>query len=368
MRRNVQERAVLERTFDLEVDRLPRRFPVVGQVLVELGVFLGLDVGWRARPKRSHRVQRLADDDRLLVLLRVLLVGRWLGRFLALDIHLDRPRHEIGIAAHDVADPPFLSEVGNGFRTRIGRARRRQLQRERDRRAVILLVDLLDRVVPVAATLPSHALLLTCTPRVERDLVRDHEARVEADTELTNELGEFRTGTLARLRRLRRLLQSLGELLRSGASDRADVLHDLVLGHPDPVVVDHEFVILGIAVDSNVESVVPFVQRGIRESFEAELVERVGRIRDQLSQEDLLVAVERMDHQVEELLRLGLEFVLLCGRGHGLGPCCSGLPGTVREPEILAFDAGGVKWRAHADRGCSSAIVRRIVLATEALV
>ena len=48
-------------------------------------------------------------------------------------------------------------------------------------------------------------------------------------------------------------------------------------------------------------------QRGVGERLEAQLVAGVRGVGDQLAQEDLLVAVQRVDHQVEELLDLGLE-------------------------------------------------------------
>src|SRR5690606_32199470 len=45
----------------------------------------------------------------------------------------------------------------------------------------------------------------------------------------------------------------------------------------------------------------------LRERLEAQLVGGVRRVGDQLAQEDLLVAVQRMDHEVQELPHLGLE-------------------------------------------------------------
>ena len=44
----------------------------------------------------------------------------------------------------------------------------------------------------------------------------------------------------------------------------------------------------------------------------------IGRVRDQLADEDFAVGVEGVDNDVEELFDLGLEFVLV-RVGHGLG-------------------------------------------------
>jgi hypothetical protein len=58
-------------------------------------------------------------------------------------------------------------------------------------------------------------------------------------------------------------------------------------------------------------------QLGAGDLLEPALVEGVGGVGDQLAEEDVLVGVERVDHQVEELLHLGLEFVTFGALGHG---------------------------------------------------
>ena len=51
----------------------------------------------------------------------------------------------------------------------------------------------------------------------------------------------------------------------------------------------------------------------------AQLLECVGRIRNELAHEDFLFRVERVDDDIEQLLDLGLEFEFLrCGGGHGV--------------------------------------------------
>ena len=60
---------------------------------------------------------------------------------------------------------------------------------------------------------------------------------------------------------------------------------------------------------------VVFEQRRVGDRLEPQLVAGVRGVRDELAQEDLLVAVERMDHQVEELLDLRLEPECFACRG-----------------------------------------------------
>jgi hypothetical protein len=65
----------------------------------------------------------------------------------------------------------------------------------------------------------------------------------------------------------------------------------------------------GLLVDAQRDPQVriAFIERGVGERFEAQLVGCVGCVRNQLPQEDLLVAVQGVDHQREQLLDLGLE-------------------------------------------------------------
>ena len=49
-------------------------------------------------------------------------------------------------------------------------------------------------------------------------------------------------------------------------------------------------------------------ERGVGEGLEAQLLAGVRGVRDQLAQEDLLVRVQRVNHEPQYLLGLGLEF------------------------------------------------------------
>ena len=64
---------------------------------------------------------------------------------------------------------------------------------------------------------------------------------------------------------------------------------------------------LGVGDDADLERGLLPEQLGLGHGAEAQLVQRVGRVGDQLAQEDLLVAIERVDDQVEQLIDLSLE-------------------------------------------------------------
>ena len=93
----------------------------------------------------------------------------------------------------------------------------------------------------------------------------------------------------------------------SGLGDGAQVLDDLLVAHADAVVAHGEGSRFLVERDPDLELPLPFVQVIVGQGFEAQLVRRIGRVGDELPQEDLLVAVEGVDHEVEQLLDLGLE-------------------------------------------------------------
>ncbi|MNI94270.1 hypothetical protein D3C73_1523450 [compost metagenome] len=69
-----------------------------------------------------------------------------------------------------------------------------------------------------------------------------------------------------------------------------------------------------IEADAHAQLAVAFQQLRLGQGFEAQLVGGVGGIGDQLAEEDLLVGVQRVDHQLQQLLDFGLE-----AKGFGLG-------------------------------------------------
>src|SRR5690606_21482175 len=102
------------------------------------------------------------------------------------------------------------------------------------------------------------------------------------------------------------------ELRRAGLRDRAEVLDRLVASHADAVVRNRDSVLFLVRIDRDRELAAALQQLGLRQRFETELVASIRGVRNELSKKDFLVAVKRMDHQLEQLLDLRLE-------SHGLG-------------------------------------------------
>ena len=134
-------------------------------------------------------------------------------------------------------------------------------------------------------------------PRDEGHPVGDDERRVEPDAELADEM---------------RVLGAVGgelleELARARLGDGADVLDHLLPRHADAVVGHGDRARRRVVGDADLRVGIVLEKRTVGERLEAQLVHGVRGVRDQLAQEDLLVAVQGVDHQVEELRHLGLE-------------------------------------------------------------
>ena len=259
----VQQRRVLERALGLEVDLVQRRVPVVAEVPVELLVLLVRDLGSGPRPQRLHRVECLCGALRLgLALDRVAIVIELGAR--TLDLHLDRVLDEVGVAMHDLAQAQLLQEGVEVLALPQG---------QRDDRAAAQPVRVLERVRTLAVRRPHRARVLSGAARVDAHLGGDHERGVEPDAELTDQLGSLLRAAL---------LQRLEEAPRARARDRAQVVDQLLAAHADPVVRYGQRARLRVGVQYDAERLPLGQELGGRQRLEAQLVQRVAGVRDQL--------------------------------------------------------------------------------------
>ena len=89
--------------------------------------------------------------------------------------------------------------------------------------------------------------------------------------------------------------------------DGAQVLLELLGRHADAVVGDGERAGVLVRRDGDGKVCLVNLGGGVRQALEVELVDGIGRVGDQLAQEDLPVGVDGVDHEVQELLALCLE-------------------------------------------------------------
>ncbi len=187
-------------------------------------------------------------------------------------------------------------------------------------------LDRLDREIALARAFPAHAFSgrQTGAARFDRDLVRDDKARIEAHAELADQRRIFLlvAGELAE------------EFLGARAGDRAEVRDRFVAAHADAVVVDRDGARGLVVRHANPQIRIVFVQRAVFDRFEAQLVGGVRGVRNQLTQENFLVAVQRMDHQLQKLFHF-------CLKAHGF--LCHGRTSSL----FVAVDSGQA-WRGGA--------------------
>ena len=150
--------------------------------------------------------------------------------------------------------------------------------------------------------------------RTARDHIHlggDNEARIETDAELADQVDVALAG-----------LHLLDESLGSGLGDGAEIVDQLLFRHADAGIGDGECLVLLVGRDGDREVGLALEKRGVRDRLVAQLVERVGGVRDQLAQEHVAVGIDRMHHEMEELCHLRLELVRGRSRGGVFGRRC----------------------------------------------
>ena len=112
--------------------------------------------------------------------------------------------------------------------------------------------------------------------------------------------------------------ERLHESLGSRLGDRAKVVDQVRLGHANASVLKGEGVVGLVGDDADLHLGLGGEDVGVREGHVADLVEGVGRVGDELAEEDLLVGVKGVDDEGEELVDVSGEREGLGGRG-GIG-------------------------------------------------
>ena len=194
----------------------------------------------------------------------------------------------VGVLADDRLQLPAAKEFVLAF-----------AQVQRDVGTARGLVDHLDGVVALAAGFPAHRLVGFDAGAAgnHRHLVGDDEGGIETDAELADQVGIL--GLVAGQRR--------EEFAGAGLGDGAEVLDGFIARQADAVVGNGDGARGLVEGDANLEIAIVAIQRAVVQRLEAQLVAGVGGVGNQLAQENLLVAVQGVDHQLQQLLYFSLE-------------------------------------------------------------
>ena len=169
-------------------------------------------------------------------------------------------------------------------------------------------LGLLDGITLDAVGFPRPGLVGAERTRNDAHLLAHHEGGVEAHAELADDIDV--SGLVLGVLRL--------ELEGIGMRDGAQVAVEVVFAHADAVIGHRDRARVGIERDGDGQIRAVNLQSLIGQAAEIELVDRVGRVGDKLAQKDLAIGVDRVDHEVEQLLALCLElshsgaFLLSC--------------------------------------------------------
>ena len=219
--------------------------------------------------------------------------GRLVDGFLAAAVHEhDRQRDMVRIGLDDAPER-------RGFEERILAVADMQGHRGAASRAL----GLADGELAEPFGSPAPGPVLAGAAACHLDPVGNHEGGIEADAELPDQ-GHV-------LGRIVRHLFEIGG--GAGARDGAEIGDQPVAVHPDPVIGDGYGPRLRIQLDPDPELGIVFGQPGLGDRFVAQPVAGVGRVRDQLAQENPLLAVERVRHDSEQSGDFRLKAQLLLG-------------------------------------------------------
>mmetsp|Transcript_45438 Transcript_45438/g.79437 ORF Transcript_45438/g.79437 Transcript_45438/m.79437 type:complete len:243 (-) Transcript_45438:57-785(-) len=139
--------------------------------------------------------------------------------------------------------------------------------------------------------------------------VRDHEGRIEAHTKLTNDAISGRlVSTIA-------VLEVLHEVLTARASDGAKVANQLVARHTNAVVNNRQGLSVAISVDVDLQRNRISASNISRSLLVAELLEGVGSVGHQFTNEHLTVSVDGVSHNVQKLSSFSLKLHSLSSLG-----------------------------------------------------
>ncbi|KAG2005182.1 hypothetical protein GB937_009016 [Aspergillus fischeri] len=302
---NVEDSTELKLTLDGEVLDSEMVLPVVGEGLVEGGILLLGDVGRVASPDGLGLVELLLLDLALLdslgllllLLLLLLLVDLLdLGLLLLIlfllgllsllvrdlllsllqDVEVDGVGDELGVLANNLLDTTLVQVVGLLIL---------QVQNDLGTTAELLTLGILGEGEGATSGRLPDVLLIIIVLGHNGDAVGN---KISAPAERAS---------------MNCLVPERAMVPRLLIKSYVDIL-----GHTNTGITNGEGLVLLVGDDVDAEVLARVELGRIRQGLVADLVEGIGGVRDEFSQENLLVGVDSVDDQREKLRDLSLEF------------------------------------------------------------
>ena len=290
-------------------DHRLRRGEFPEALLIELIIFLAGDLALLALPQGHHGVQRFPFG---YVLILRLVIGTALFSPGMGGQHPNGEADIVAVFLHQTAQRIFIQILAVFvllFRT-VG------LQMHDDVSAHGILVAGFHGVAVHAGGLPAIGLIAAVFLCHHGDLIGHHECGVETHAELADDIG---------IRCLLSLQLAL-KLKAAAVGDHTQMVFQLTLVHADAVIADGQRAIFLIRRQDDAEIIPVQAHLIICQSQIAQLVDGVGGVGNDLPQEDLLVGIDGVDHQIQQPLGLRLELFLshdmtpFIGRGRRTAP------------------------------------------------
>ena len=282
-----------------DVDHAQGVLPVAVLLLIKVVVLLGLDLALGALPQGHHGVEGLPLPHGLVFRLVVLPCVRGAGLFVGvLHLHFNGIVDIVGVLLDQTLQRVRLQILGIVLLVGVG------LELHDDLGAHVGLFAARQGVPVRAGGLPAPRLAAAPGPGGDGDGVGHHKGGVEAHAELADDVGVALGDALG-------LGHVLLELEGAAFGDGTQVLLQFLLRHAHAVVADGEGA-RGLVGDEGDLKRAPVQRRAaLGQGLVGQLVDGVAGVGDDLTEEDLLVGVDGVDHQIQQTLGLRLE-LLLC--------------------------------------------------------
>ena len=209
----------------------------------------------------------------------------WL--FLGRKVHGDRVADVVGILLDQALEGHLIGVV---FFAAV--AVEVTVQMEDDRRPVLRFLAFFEGVFAASRRFPLISLRFAGLTGDDRNRIGDHEGRIEADAELADEV-------LIRIAAVLGFLQLFKEGFRPRLGNGAEVIHQILLVHTKSVIGNGQGMAVGIGRQVDFKARVPFEEIAVSEGLIMELIDRIGGVRNEFPQENLVICINRVDHQVQ---------------------------------------------------------------------
>ena len=296
--RNEKECRIFDGPFGFGMEDFHRVFPFKELVLEKFLVFFRFDVRLIACPQGLHGV----ESPRFYVFFfrRIfydLAIGI-LGFFFYRVIHGDRIADVVGI---------LFDQAGNLVAVRVVfflvAAIKVTAQMQDDGRTVFRFFTFVQRVLAIACRFPLVGLAFTSLTGNDRNGVGDHKSRIKTNTKLANHIliSDFAICFLG-------FFQLFQEGLGTGFGNRTEILNQVVTVHAQTIIGNSQSMGVCIRCDMDFKTRIAFEQIAVRQRFIVQFIDRIRGIGNQFPQENFMIRINGMDHQVQQLFRFRLEF------------------------------------------------------------